>query len=258
MKTAVKPKKALGQHFLHDKNIAAKVASSIPSDTIPLLEIGPGMGMLTQYLLQRENPLKVVEIDTESVEYLKIHFPQLQPEQLISGDFLKIKPEVFFSEPYAIVGNFPYNISSQILFRLVENPDLIPMLCGMFQKEVAMRVAAAHGNKQYGILSVLLQTWFEVRILFVVGEKAFIPPPAVQSAVIMVQRKQENPDISNPGLFREMVKTVFNQRRKMLKTPLRNRYGQHLVSSFDNLRPEQISVSDFTSLYHELEQQGCC
>jgi len=258
MKISVTPKKSLGQHFLHDKNIAAKIASSIPSDTIPMLEIGPGMGMLTQFLLQRPNPLKLVEIDAESVAYLTTHFPQLQPEQLIHADFLKLDPTSFFTGPYAIVGNFPYNISSQILFKLVENPSQIPMLCGMFQKEVALRIAAAHGNKQYGILSVLLQTWYDVKVLFSVSEQAFIPPPNVQSAVILVTSKPEQPQISKPKLFKDMVKVIFNQRRKMLKTPLRHRFGQHLVVPYENLRPEQLSVSDFLILYHELERQGCC
>ncbi len=254
----VKPKKELGQHFLHDRNIAAKIADSIPSHEIPLLEIGPGMGMLTGYLLKRDNPLKVIEIDRESVAFLKGNFPDIESDNLISGDFLKMDIFRYFDTPFGIVGNFPYNISSQILFRMVENHENVPMLCGMFQKEVAERIAGSHGNKKYGILSVLLQTWYDVKILFTVNENAFIPPPMVKSAVVLITSKSEKPEIKNTLLYIRIVKTAFNQRRKMLKNTLKSGFGKTLAVSFANLRAEQLSIVDYMHLYNEISDQISC
>ncbi len=253
MNPIVKPKKSLGQHFLNDKNIAEKVANSIPSNDLPLLEVGPGMGMLTGFLLQRSNPLKVIEIDGESVDYLKNHLHELDHGQIIHADFLRTDLNSVFDNPFGIVGNFPYNISSQILFRMIENRPLVPMLCGMFQKEVAQRIAAPHGNKQYGILSVLLQTWFEVKFLFPVSEHVFTPPPAVQSAVVLITLKSEQPEISHPDRYIRLVKTAFNQRRKMLRNALSAMIGHEFSSSFLTLRAERLSIDDFITLYHEIE-----
>jgi 16S rRNA (adenine1518-N6/adenine1519-N6)-dimethyltransferase len=255
MDNRVTPKKALGQHFLHDKNIASKIADAIPDRSVPLLEIGPGMGMLTQFLLQRPNPLKVIEIDTESVSYLQSHFPQLMPDAILQEDFLKADLGKIYQNEFGIVGNFPYNISSQILFRVVENQHVIQVICGMFQKEVAERVACTHGSKQYGILSVLLQTWYDVRLLFTVNESVFTPPPKVKSAVIIATRKSAIPEIQYPELFVRVVKTAFNQRRKMLRNALGAGFGHNVRFPFETLRAEQLSVQQYHELYLEIEKQ---
>lgn len=251
MKTMVKPKKHLGQHFLKDKNIAAKLDAAIPDTTTPLLEIGPGMGMLTNLLLKRDNILKVIEIDKESVKYLNNNFPELSPD-IINDDFLKFDPTAYFPGEFSIVGNFPYNISSQILFRLIELKEKTPFLCGMFQKEVALRIASHHGSKQYGILTVLLQTWFCVKVLFFVSEKVFYPPPDVKSAVVLLTKK-DNPDpVSDEKLFVKIVKTAFNQRRKKLRNALSPLFSLSENSCFAEKRAEQLSVKDFYELYCEI------
>lgn len=252
MNHTVKPKKKLGQHFLNDKNIATKIAGSIPLKDLPLLEIGPGMGMLTGCLLTRDNPLKVIEIDEESVDYLKNNFQKLNDNQIIHADFLQTDLNSFFGQPFGIVGNFPYNISSAILFSLIEYRPLVPLLCGMFQKEVAQRIAAPHGNKQYGILSVLLQTWFDVQYLFSVSEHVFTPPPAVQSGVVLITIKENSPDIPDAPFYIRMVKAAFNQRRKMLRNALSVVTRPHYASPFLSLRAEQLSVDDFVELYQHL------
>jgi 16S rRNA (adenine1518-N6/adenine1519-N6)-dimethyltransferase len=254
----VRPKKHLGQHFLHDKNIAAKIANAIPDDAMPILEIGPGMGMLTQFLLQRKNPLKVIEIDYESVKYLQTNMPNLPNENIIEGDFLAVDMKTICDTPFAVVGNFPYNISSQILFKIVENSTQIPLLCGMFQKEVAERIAANHGNKQYGILTVLLKTWYDVELLFAVGEKAFTPPPKVQSAVVLIREKAEKPDIPDKKLYIRIVKAAFGQRRKMLKNALAAAFGAETDLPFGTMRAEQLTVKDFIRLYNEIVKSRCC
>ncbi len=253
MSTRVKPKKALGQHFLNDRNIAEKIAGVIPDPAIPILEIGPGMGMLTQFLLKRTNPLKVVEIDREAVQYLQHHLPSLHPDDIITGDFLTLDPDDIFEGPFAITGNFPYNISSQILFKLIEHYDRIPILCGMFQKEVAQRIAASHDNRQYGILSVLLQTWYDVKLLFSVGEKVFVPPPKVQSSVVFLRKKEHPPFVPDPQLYVRVVRAAFNQRRKMLKNAIASAFGPNMKIPFETRRAEQLSIEDFLILYEAVQ-----
>lgn len=253
MKEFVKPKKSLGQHFLNDRNIARKIAVSIPDENLPLLEIGPGTGMLTQFLLERKNRLKVIEIDDESVRYLKQNLKQLNEENILSGDFLRTDLKQLFSGEFGVVGNFPYNISSQILFRVLDIREQVPLLCGMFQLEVAQRITSGHGNKQYGILSVLLQTYYNANLLFTVAENVFTPPPKVRSAVIMLTRKDEKPPVTDHGLFVKIVKAAFNQRRKMLRNSLSTVLSRNISLSCQNLRPEQLSVEDFVNLYLEVK-----
>ncbi|HRZ41162.1 MAG TPA: 16S rRNA (adenine(1518)-N(6)/adenine(1519)-N(6))-dimethyltransferase RsmA [Bacteroidales bacterium] len=251
----VRAKKSLGQHFLTDHNIAGKIAQSVPDSGLPLLEIGPGMGMLTRFLLEKPNELKVIEIDSESVAYLKQRFQDFPAQNILHADFLTIHPDEIFQQEFGVVGNFPYNISSQILFRVLEFRSRIPLLCGMFQKEVAQRVVAGHGSKTYGILSVLIQTWYDARILFPVSEKVFNPPPKVQSAVILLTRKNNPPLIGDPDLYIRMVKAAFNQRRKMLKNPLSAHFRIPVNTSYNSCRAEQLSLEDFKKLYDEIVWQ---
>lgn len=246
----VKPKKYLGQHFLIDMGIAKKIANSLIGTTYKkVLEIGPGMGVLTQFLLEKDFETFVVEIDTESVRYLKAHFPSLQ-DKILSTDFLKMQLTDYFTEPVAIIGNFPYNISSQILFKTLENKELIPEFAGMFQKEVALRIAAKPGNKIYGILSVLTQAFYEVEYLFTVPPIVFNPPPKVDSGVIRLTRKKDFNFPVEENLFRKVVKTAFNQRRKTLKNSLKtlNLSKKLQEDAIFALRPEQLSVSQFIEL----------
>lgn len=245
----VKPKKHLGQHFLNDQNIASKIVDSLsykPYDLV--LEVGPGMGVLTQFLLQKQVKVYVAEIDKESVDYLKINYPQL--ENNIVGDFLKLEFEELFSDNFAVIGNFPYNISSQIVFKILENKHAIPEMVGMFQKEVAERIAAQKGNKIYGILSVLTQAYYNVDYLFTVHENVFTPPPKVKSAVIRLKRYRDKIEGIDDKFFFKLVKAGFNQRRKTLKNALKVlNIPQHLEShEFLNLRAEQLSVEDFLHL----------
>ena len=245
----VKPKKHLGQHFLNDKNIASKIVDSLsykPYDLV--LEVGPGMGVLTQFLLQKQVKVYVAEIDKESVDYLKINYPQL--ENNIVGDFLKLEFEELFSDNFAVIGNFPYNISSQIVFNILENKHKIPEMVGMFQKEVAERIAAQKGNKIYGILSVLTQAYYNVDYLFTVHENVFTPPPKVKSAVIRLKRYRDKIEGIDDKFFFKLVKAGFNQRRKTLRNALKVlNIPQHLEShEFLNLRAEQLSVEDFIHL----------
>ncbi|MCB9201573.1 MAG: 16S rRNA (adenine(1518)-N(6)/adenine(1519)-N(6))-dimethyltransferase RsmA [Flavobacteriales bacterium] len=244
----VSAKKHLGQHFLTDLNISKKIAESLISNTKNILEIGPGMGVLTQFLLESKANVQVCEIDSESVEYLQNNFPQLNGK-IIQGDFLKLELEKLFTEQVSIIGNFPYNISSQILFKALDYKELIPELVGMFQKEVAERVVAEHGNKTYGILSVLLQAYYDAEYLFTVHENVFNPPPKVKSAVIRLTRK-ENTDFINRKLLFSIVKTAFNQRRKKLSNALKSLTIPKSLEShnFLNLRAEQLSVNDFIEL----------
>lgn len=245
----VKPKKHLGQHFLNDQNIASKIVDSLsyhPYDLV--LEVGPGMGVLTQFLLQKQVKVYVAEIDKESVDYLKINYPQL--ENNIVGDFLKLEFEELFSDNFAVIGNFPYNISSQIVFKILENKHTIPEMVGMFQKEVAERIAAQKGNKIYGILSVLTQAYYNVDYLFTVHENVFTPPPKVKSAVIRLKRYRDKIEGIDDEFFFKIVKAGFNQRRKTLRNALKVlNIPQHLEShEFLNLRAEQLSVEDFIHL----------
>lgn len=251
--TAVKPKKALGQHFLTDLSVAARIASTLKDCTFPVLEIGPGMGVLTRFLLeQHPGKVDVVEIDTESVQYLDSHFPELHGH-IIEGDFLKMPlDELFSGEEFAVIGNYPYNISSQIFFKILEYKDRIPVCSGMLQREVAERLAAAPGTKARGILSVLLQAWYDVEYLFTVNENVFNPPPKVKSGVIRMRRNGVTDLGCDPALFKTVVKTTFGQRRKTIRKSLGGLLppGMKLPEGCElgGMRPEQLSVSQFIEL----------
>lgn len=252
---AVRPKKALGQHFLTDQGIAQAIVAALRSRG-PVLEVGPGTGVLTQYLLRDpELRLKVVEIDGESVRYLLEHFPKLAPA-LYEADFLKMDLRKLFPERFALIGNFPYNISSQIFFKVLEAREQIPEVVCMIQKEVAERLAAGPGSKTYGILSVLLQAWYDIEYLFTVGEGSFVPPPKVKSAVIRLSRNGRERLDCDEDLFRRVVKTSFNQRRKTIRNSLKP-----VLSTLPKLpdyvpyldaRPEQLSVEEFVELTRAL------
>ncbi|PKP09142.1 MAG: 16S rRNA (adenine(1518)-N(6)/adenine(1519)-N(6))-dimethyltransferase [Bacteroidetes bacterium HGW-Bacteroidetes-4] len=253
---SVRAKKHLGQHFLKDQQIAKKIAESLTSnvpDTV--LEIGPGMGVLTQFLLQNQRfETSVVEIDTESVIYLQKHFPQLEG-RIITGDFLKMNLANLFDKPFAIIGNFPYNISSQILFKIIEHRDKVPEMVGMFQKEVAERVASKHGNKTYGILSVLLQAFYTIEYLFTVHENVFDPPPKVKSGVIRITRNSTTNLPCNEALFFRIVKTGFNQRRKTLSNSLKSiLLNLKPEDEIFRKRPEQLNVQEFIELTLKVEK----
>ncbi len=252
----VTPKKHLGQHFLTDLNIAKKIASTLKGDSYKkILEIGPGMGVMTQFLLERKDKdVYVNEIDKESIEYLKKNFPALK-NKIIEGDFLKLDLEKEFpGKEIAVTGNFPYNISTQIVFKVLENKDKIPEFSGMFQKEVSERIAAKHGNKTYGILSVLAQNYYDVEYLFSVSEKVFNPPPKVKSGVIRLTRKEKQPDIEY-DFFKKVVKTAFNQRRKTLRNSLKsyNLSDNLKQDSIFAKRPEQLSPEDFLDLAKKIK-----
>ena len=262
----VRAKKSLGQHFLTDLSIARQIADAliVPSgpEKADVLEVGPGMGVLTQYLLQRpEIALKMVEIDRESVDYLLINFPQVNGS-LIEADFLKLRLENFFKGSFRVIGNFPYNISSQIFFRILDYKESVPEVVCMIQKEVAERIAEKPGTKTYGILSVLLQAWYDIEYLFTVGEGAFNPPPKVKSAVIRLTRNGRTGLGCDESLFRTVVKTSFNQRRKTMRNSLkpliaakaeREGWSEEQYESFASdpvfaLRPERLGVEDFIAL----------
>ncbi len=284
----VRPKKALGQHFLTDLSVAQKIADALVVECpagnavsesvaehaatlkpLPVLEIGPGMGVLSQYLLERGDlDLKMIEIDRESVDYLLTHFPKAAG-RVIEGDFLKMNLSYFFPETFAVIGNFPYNISSQIFFRIIDHKDSIPQVVCMIQKEVAERIAEKPGSKTYGILSVLLQAWYDIEYLFTVGEGAFNPPPKVKSAVIRLRRNSRTELGCDEKLFKTVVKTAFNQRRKTLRNSLKpliagkaGREGWTAEQTADflsapvfELRPERLGVEDFTALTNLLDNQ---
>jgi 16S rRNA (adenine1518-N6/adenine1519-N6)-dimethyltransferase len=247
--TRVYPKKNLGQHFLKDKSIAMKIAGSLTGiGYSTVLEIGPGTGILTDFILKRGfRDFRVIEIDNESVHFLKEKYPDLP--SIITGDFLKYDIESSFYDPLAVIGNFPYNISSQILFRVLEHKDKIVEVCGMLQKEVAERICAGPGTKAYGILSVLLQAYYSAEYLFTVSNLVFTPPPKVKSGVIRLRRNGTDSLPCNEELFPAVVKACFNQRRKILRNSIKSAFN---ISSMDfpgmHLRPEQLSVSDFVKL----------
>lgn len=265
----VRAKKSLGQHFLMDQGIARAIVEALAveapdaddsrTEKIPVLEVGPGMGVLTQYLLQRpELDLTAVELDGESVEYLRKHFPALEG-RLLQEDFLKMDLERRFPGSFRIIGNFPYNISSQIFFKVLEHRDRIPEVVCMIQKEVADRIAEKPGTKTYGILSVLLQAWYDIEYLFPVGPGAFAPPPKVQSAVIRLRRNGRQSLGCDEKLFKTLVKTSFGQRRKTLRNSLRPLLAQKFLPGTAEyvrvlsepvfaLRPERLSVEDFIAL----------
>ena len=254
----VKPKKFLGQHFLKDLQVAQDIADTIDTcPDIPVLEVGPGMGVLTQFLLRKERPVKVVELDFESVAFLKENFSQLG-DNIIEQDFLKMDlSERFGNQPFVLTGNYPYNISSQIFFKMLDYKDLIPCCTGMIQKEVAERIAARPGNKTYGILSVLIQAWYSVEYLFTVHEHVFNPPPKVKSAVIRMTRNNTRELGCNEKLFKQIVKTTFNQRRKTLRNSIASILDKTNPLSADpifNKRPEQLSVEDFIELTNRVEK----
>ena len=254
----VRPKKFLGQHFLTDLGIAKDIADTVDAcPTLPVLEVGPGMGVLTQFLLQKERPLKVVELDRESIAYLHANFPTLEGN-IIEGDFLKMDLQlVFGGQPFVLTGNYPYNISSQIFFKMLDNKNLIPCCTGMIQKEVAERMAAGPGSKTYGILSVLMQAWYSVEYLFTVHEHVFNPPPKVKSAVIRMTRNDTQELGCDETLFKQVVKTTFNQRRKTLRNSIKPIVGPDcplLTDELFNRRPEQLSVAEFISLTNRVKE----
>lgn len=249
----VRAKKHLGQHFLNDTNIARKIVDNLtPEGTNQVLEVGPGTGILTRFLIQNTQiRLKVIEIDSESVRYLTNHFPELQ-NNIIEADFLKCDLNEYFSEPFILIGNFPYHISSQIFFKVLAYKHKISEVVGMLQKEVAERISASHGSRTYGILSVLLQAFYTVEYLFTVNEWVFTPPPRVKSAVIRLRRNTVEQLDCDEKLFFKIVKTAFNQRRKMLRNSLKPAYGS-VPEEFATLRPEQMDSSQFISLTRQIE-----
>lgn len=246
----VQPKKHLGQHFLTDKNIARKIVSSLNPDTVNLLEIGPGTGILTGILISENiKNLKVIEIDTESIVYLKNIYPDFS-ENIIMGDFLKYNLDDIFKGNFSVIGNFPYNISSQILFKVLDYRHQVDEVVGMFQKEVAERIASPHGNKKYGILSVLVQAFYSIEYLFTVSEQVFYPPPNVMSAVIRLKRNETKKLNCDEKLFFNLVKAGFNQRRKTLRNSLGSFKFQksEKISEILTKRAEQLTVADFEFL----------
>ena len=246
----VRAKKHLGQHFLKDLGIARDIAHCLSLNNYSkVLEVGPGMGVLTQFLIPLDTETFVIEIDKESVSYLKKYYPELD-NHLIEGDFLKLPLQEIFKEPIAIIGNFPYNISSQILFKAIDHKDLIPEIVGMFQKEVAERVVSPPGSKKYGIISVLLQCYYDVEYLFMIDETVFDPPPKVKSAVIRLTRNDIDKLDCDEKKFIQVVKTAFGQRRKTLRNALKslNLVDENTASQYLSLRAEQLSVEDFMNL----------
>ncbi|MBR4921104.1 MAG: 16S rRNA (adenine(1518)-N(6)/adenine(1519)-N(6))-dimethyltransferase RsmA [Prevotella sp.] len=262
----VRPKKNLGQHFLTDLSIAKRIADTVdtPYSDLPMLEVGPGMGVMTQYLVEKPRSLKVVEIDRESVAYLNEHFPKLK-ENILGEDFLRMDlQKVFDGQQFVLTGNYPYDISSQIFFKMLNNRELIPCCTGMIQREVALRIASEPGNKAYGILSVLIQAWYDVEYLFTVEPDVFNPPPKVQSAVIRMTRNKVEHLGCDENLFKRVVKTVFNQRRKMLRVSLRplfdaahpapeNFFAHEIMTK----RPEQLMIQQFVELTNLVEEVLC-
>ena len=247
----VRAKKALGQHFLTDQSIARSIVDALSADGVrDVLEVGPGMGVLTQYLLQRPDiDLKMVELDGESVAYLMRHFPGMEGK-LLEADYLKLNIQKIFPGPYRVIGNFPYNISSQIFFKILEDKDLVPEVVCMIQKEVADRIAEPPGSKTYGILSVLLQAWYDIEYVLSVGPGAFNPPPKVKSAVIRLRRNDRTELGCDEKLFKQVVKTAFNQRRKTLRNALKPllKEGTDTTDPIFELRAEKLGVEDFVRL----------
>ena len=254
----VKPKKFLGQHFLKDLKVAQDIADTVDAfPEHPVLEVGPGMGVLTQFLIKKERPVKVVEVDYESVAYLRKEYPSLE-DHIIEDDFLKMNlHRLFDGKPFVLTGNYPYNISSQIFFKMLENKELIPCCTGMIQKEVAERIAAGPGSKTYGILSILIQAWYNVEYLFTVSEQVFNPPPKVKSAVIRMTRNGVEDLGCDEKLFKQVVKTTFNQRRKTLRNSIKPILGKDCPLTDDplfNKRPEQLSVREFIELTNRVSE----
>lgn len=250
----VRAKKSLGQHFLRDQNIARKITDSLLPVTREVLEIGPGMGVLTRHLFANPSfSVRAIDIDRESIEYLHNELPEYK-DRILYGDFLKTDTSQYYQEPFSVIGNLPYNISSQIFFKIIEKRQLVKQVVCMIQKEVAERISASHGNKTYGILSVFLQTFYRIEYLFTVGEKVFDPPPKVKSAVIRLTRNDREELGCDEKLFFNVVKTGFNQRRKTLRNSIRGLLPPGYESDYLNLRPEQLSISDFLQLCTEIEK----
>ncbi|MDH6355779.1 16S rRNA (adenine1518-N6/adenine1519-N6)-dimethyltransferase [Dysgonomonas sp. PH5-45] len=247
----VKPKKFLGQHFLKDLNIAKAIADTLDDFIdVPAIEVGPGMGVLTQYLLEKNLDLTVVELDRDSVPYLNENFPALRG-RIIEADFLKLNLTEIYPDKFTVIGNYPYNISSQIFFKVLDYKEHVPCCAGMLQKEVAERLASKPGRKAYGILSVLLQAWYDVEYLFTVSEKVFDPPPKVKSAVVRMVRNTRTQLDCDEKLFKTVVKTSFNQRRKTLRNstkPLLGKDNEAFSMPIFDKRPEQLSVEEFMEL----------
>lgn len=251
----VKPKKHLGQHFLTEENIARRIADAVNViNQQNVLEIGPGKGILSKYFLEKKNlRFKVVDIDRESIDFLHQTFPDLD---VIEADFLKIDlEEMFDGEEFAIVGNFPYNISSQILFKTLDNRILVPEFTGMFQREVARRIGATPGNKEYGILSVISQACYDVEYLFTVNEGVFYPPPKVKSGVIRMRRKEDFLSDESYSQLKKVVKMAFNQRRKQMRNSLKSVLPENFTHDFLSKRPEELHYTDFMLLIKSIEIQ---
>jgi 16S rRNA (adenine1518-N6/adenine1519-N6)-dimethyltransferase len=253
---AVRPKKSLGQHFLKDGNIARKMVGSLQHEqAASILEVGPGTGVLTQYLFPLGDHINLIEIDPESCAYLSGRFPE-RSGSIHCGDFLKADLSPLLVKPAAIIGNFPYFISSQIFFRILENRNIVDQVVCMIQKEVADRIRALHGSRTYGILSVLLQAWYDIEYLFRVPPQVFDPPPRVQSAVIRLKRNRQEFLDCDEELFFQVVKTAFNQRRKILRNSLKTRFQlPEEADEYCLLRPEQLSVAQFIRLTRLLWDQ---
>lgn len=251
----IRPKKSLGQHFLKDLTVAQRIADTILEyKGIPVLEVGPGTGALTQFLLQNNYDLTVVELDEKSVSYLEKTYPQLE-NRIIEKDFLKLDLSTLFPDKFCIIGNYPYNISSQIFFKVLDYKDQIPCCSGMVQKEVAERLASPPGKKAYGIISVLLQLWYDIEYLFTVEPEVFDPPPKVKSAVIRMVRNKRTTLDCDEALLKNIVKTAFNQRRKTMRNSLKSFFEKDAEIWKDeifNKRPEQLSVGEFIELTNKI------
>ncbi|WP_029905502.1 16S rRNA (adenine(1518)-N(6)/adenine(1519)-N(6))-dimethyltransferase RsmA [Prevotella sp. 10(H)] len=249
--TVVRAKKFLGQHFLKDLYIARRIADTLDDfSSVPVIEVGPGMGVLTQFLIEKERNLTVVELDRDSVPYLNEHYPALRGH-IIEDDFLKLDLSEIYPGQFCVIGNYPYNISSQIFFKVLDYKNQIPCCSGMLQKEVAERIAAKPGGKTYGILSVLIQAWYDIEYLFTVSEKVFDPPPRVKSAVVKLVRNNRQSLSCDEKLFKTVVKTGFNQRRKTLRNSMRPLLGKDCEAYSKPIfgeRPERLSVADFEEL----------
>ncbi len=254
MSQPIKAKKHLGQHFLHDLNIAQKIVKSLPETADAVIEIGPGTGVLTQYLIEKEN-FKAFDIDRESIDFLKEKYPQ-HAHKISFQDFLEADLNTIIAEKhYNIIGNFPYNISTQIMFKVLDHRNNINYVVGMFQREVAQRIAEKPGSKTYGILSVLLQAFYKIEYLFTVHEQVFTPPPKVKSAVIRLTRNATQSLNCNEDLFFKVVKASFNQRRKTVRNSVKTLSGNHPIDSvYLDKRAEQLSVNEFVELTNAIEK----
>lgn len=260
MLKTVTAKKRLGQHFLVDLAVAQDIADTVDvCSELPILEVGPGMGVLTRMLIEKKRPLKVVEIDEESVDYLRKNLPQIGDENIIPDDFLKMHLDrLWKGEKFMLIGNYPYNISSQIFFKVLEFKDFIPCCSGMVQKEVGERLAALPGSKAYGILSILVQIWYDVEYLFTVSEHVFSPPPKVKSAVVRMRRNSRETLECDEDLLRRVVKATFNQRRKKMRNSIQNIVGKEseiLNNPLLDKRPEQLSIDEFIELTIQIQTE---